>query len=126
MTLFESLKIFPKVDLHIDFLGSIPKEAIYKLTNDENAEEIIDSMLELDSIKNYDNAKNLVATLLNNLDNLELAATSLIQKLKNDNLIYGEIFLNLDLFLKSLKKEDIIKTILKVIKKSDLDLNIVL
>ena len=57
MTLFESLKIFPKVDLHIDFLGSIPKEAIYKLTNDENAKEIIDSMLELDSIKNYDNAK---------------------------------------------------------------------
>ena len=126
MTLFESLKIFPKVDLHIDFLGSIPKEAIYKLTNDENAKEIIDSMLELDSIKNYDNAKNLVATLLNNLDNLELATTALIQKLKSDNLIYGEIFLNLDLFLKSLKKEDIIKTILKVIKKTDFNLNIIL
>ena len=33
MTLFESLKQFPKIDMHIDFFGSIKKETITNLTN---------------------------------------------------------------------------------------------
>lgn len=126
MTLFEGLKLFPKVDLHIDFLGSIPKETIYELNNNQLNDEEIDSILEFDSLKDYDNSKKIVSKLLNNLDKIEIAITSIIEKLKSDNLIYGEIFLNLDLLNKKLNKEDIIKIILKVIKKSSLKLNIVL
>lgn len=126
MTLFEGLKLFPKVDLHIDFLGSISKETIYKLTDNKTTQEEIDEIVEFNSLKNYANSKELAASLLNNLPNIELATMELINKLKSDNLIYGEIFVNLDLFLKNLNKQEIIKTILKVIKKSDLELNLVL
>ncbi|MBQ8472211.1 MAG: hypothetical protein IJ501_01765 [Bacilli bacterium] len=123
MTLFESLKLFPKVDLHIDYFGSIPKSCIYELTNEV---EKVDDILEFESLKDYDNQKKLVSHLLNSLDNICFATKELITKLKSDNLIYGEIFINLDLFHRNLNKRDIIKTILNVIKKSDLELNIVL
>ena len=123
MTLFENLKLFPKVDLHIDYFGSIPKSTIYELANEI---EKVDDILEIESLKDYDNQKKLVSHLLNSLDNIEFATKELITKLKSDNLIYGEIFLNLNLFYEKLNKRDIIKTILKVIKKSELELNIVL
>lgn len=126
MTLFESLKLFPKVDLHIDFLGSIPFDTINKLDGDINIKKQIEELKEIDSLTNYDNYKILVARLLNNLNNIEISIKELINKLKNDNLIYGEIFLNLNLFSNTLNKKDIINTIFKVIKKSDLKLNIVL
>lgn len=126
MTLFESLKVFPKIDLHIDYLGSITKNTIYNLTTDSISHEEIDSIVEFDSLTNYDNSKKLTSKLLNTLDNIEIATNDLIQKLKNDNIIYGEIFLNLDMFSKKINKQDIIKTILKSIKKSELQLNIIL
>ena len=126
MTLFEGLKLFPKVDLHIDFFGSIEKTTIYELTKNEISQEEIEDVVEFDSLKNYDNYKKLVSKNLNSLEKIEIATKDLISKLKSDNLIYGEIFLNLDLFIKNLNKQDIIKTILKVIKKSDLKLNLIL
>lgn len=125
MTLFEGLKLFPKIDLHIDYFGSITKTTIFNLTSDYEKEEV-ETTLEFDSLKNYDNSKILLSKILDNLDNIELATKELIEKLKSDNLIYGEIFLNLDLFTKKLNKQEIIKTILKVIKKSDIKLNLVL
>ena len=45
MTLFESLKMFPKIDLHIDYFGSIPKTTVENLTNDFLSEEIEDKEL---------------------------------------------------------------------------------
>ena len=126
MTLFESLKMFPKVDLHIDFFGSIPKETIYELTKNKNTREEIDDIIEFDSLKDYDNTKELVKTLLNSYDNIILATKSLIDKLKNDNMLYAEIFINLNLFLKNLDKKVIIKTILDIIKESKCNINIVL
>jgi len=124
MTLFEGLKLFPKIDLHIDFLGSITKETIYKLSQEDV--EKVDEVLELDSLTNYDNQKILASNLLNNLNNIEIALSDLIEKLMRDNLIYGELFLNLDLFKKELNKQDIIKTILNTIKKKKININLVL
>ena len=46
MTLFESLKLFPKVDLHIDLFGSIPKDTIYELTKNSITREEIDDIVE--------------------------------------------------------------------------------
>lgn len=125
MTLFEGLKLFPKIDLHIDYFGSVTKSTIYKLTSDMSKDEV-ETTLEFDSLKNYDNSKILVSKILDNLENIELATKELIEKLKSDNLIYGEIFLNLDLFSKKLNKQEIVKTILKVINKSDVKLNLIL
>ena len=53
MTLFEQLKLFPKVDLHINFLGSIMKTTISKLNS------LKMSSLELDDILDFDSLKDL-------------------------------------------------------------------
>ena len=126
MTLFEQLKLFPKVDLHIDFLGSMTKETISKLTNSEMTREEIDDILDFDSLRDYDTSKNIAIKLLNSLENIKIAANDLIEKLKNDNLIYAEIFLNLNLFNKDLNRKEILKTLLKVFKESNIKINLVL
>lgn len=125
MTLFESLKMFPKIDIHIDYFGSILKTTIEKLSNDFLSEEIEDT-IDFNSLKDYSDYKSIVSKVLVNLKNIEIATTDLIEKLKKDNVMYGEIFINLDLFSKKLKKKDIILSILKVIKNSNLNLNLVL
>ena len=125
MTLFESLKMFTKIDIHIDYFGSILKTTIEKLSNDFLSEEIEDT-IDFNSLKDYSDYKSIVSKVLVNLKNIEIATTDLIEKLKKDNVMYGEIFINLDLFSKKLKKKDIILTILKSIKNSNLNLNLVL
>lgn len=125
MTLFESLKMFPKIDIHIDYFGSILKTTIEKISNDFLSEEIEDT-IDFNSLKDYSDYKSIVSKVLINLKNIEIATTDLIEKLKKDNIMYGEIFINLDLFSKKLKKKDIILTILKSIKNSNLNLNLVL
>lgn len=125
MTLFESLKMFPKIDIHIDYFGSILKTTIEKISNDFLSEEIEDT-IDFNSLKDYSDYKSIVSKVLINLKNIEIATTDLIEKLKKDNIMYGEMFINLDLFSKKLKKKDIILTILKSIKNSNLNLNLVL
>ena len=122
MTLFESLKMFPKIDLHIDYFGSITKGTIYELTKSDSIDEILD----FDSLTDYNNTKELVKKLLNSYESIELATNNLLDKLKNDNLLYGEIFINLDYFMNNLDKEVIIKTIMDLIKKSELNINLVI
>lgn len=125
MTLFEGLKAFPKVDLHIDFLGSIPLETIQKMTQNTPLLDVQD-IVEFDSLTDYDNSRNLVRSLLNSYSNIEFAFKELIEKFKEENMIYGEIFVNLDSFLPNLDKKEILITLFKVIKDSELKLNIVL
>lgn len=128
MTLFESLKLFPKVDLHIDFLGSISKDTVYELTKNKNNDtlESINNLFDFDSLTEYNNSKQLAIRLLNNYENIAFALNKLIKKLEQDNLYYGEIFINLDLFLKKLDKEKIITVLLEEIKKTSIKLNLVL
>ncbi len=125
MTLFEQLKLFPKVDLHVDLLGSIQKETISKLTNTESIQKI-EELVELESLKDYNKLKQFVSKLLDTLENIEIAFTDLINKLQQDNLIYAEVYVNLDLFTTKLNKKDILKTLLKVINKSNIKINLVL
>ena len=126
MTLFESLKMFPKIDLHIDYFGSITKDTIYELTNSNNSLDDVNELLEFDSLTDYDNTKELVKKLLNDNDKIKLATNNLLVKLQNDNLLYGELFVNLDYFLSNLDKKVIIKLLLDCIKESNLNINIVL
>ena len=126
MTLFESLKSIPKVDMHINFFGSIPKDTLYKLTKSDTTREKLDDIVDFDSLKDYDNIKNLTKSLLNSYENIEIALNDLIEKLKNDNILYGELFLNLNLFLNSLDKNKILELFFNNIKEKDIKLNIVL
>ena len=125
MTLFEQLKSIPKLDLHIDFFGSILKETIEKIATKEEENEIISS-LELESLKDYENSRNLIANLFDTHDKIKLAMEDLIEEFTNQNMLYAEVFINLDLFNKKLKKKEIINTILDVIKKHDITINLVL
>lgn len=126
MTLFEQLKLFPKVDLHIDFLGSITKETISKLNDTITSRQELDDILDFNSLKDYDSGRYMAISLLNTLDNIKIATQDLIMKLKNDNLIYAEVFVNLDLFNANLRKNEIIDCILEEIKKEKLEINLVL
>ena len=126
MTLFESLKEMPKVDMHIDFLGSIPIETIQKLTKEETTREEVEEIVDFDSLKDYDNVKKLTRTLLNSFNNIEIALVDLINKLKSDNLLYGELFINLNNFLGNIGKENIIEKLIEVINRENINLNIVL
>ena len=126
MALFESLKEIPKIDLHIDYFGSISKETIYELANLRNSRDNLDDILEFSSLTDYDNTKELVKKLLNSYENIELATNNLLNKLKELNTMYAEIYLNLNEFLHNLDRNIIIKNILNLIKKSELKINIVL
>ncbi len=125
MTLFESLKQFPKIDMHIDFFGSIKKETITNLTNNF-LNSYVEDTIDFNSLKDYSDYKKIVKESLTSLKNIEIATTDLINSLKKNNLMYAEIFLNLDDFKKELKKRDIVTTILKVIKDSKININLVL
>ena len=72
MTLFESLKMFPKIDIHIDYFGSILKTTIEKLSNDFLSEEIEDT-IDFNSLKDYSDYKSIVSKVLVNLKNIEIA-----------------------------------------------------
>ncbi len=126
MTLFESLKQFPKIDLHIDYFGSITKDTIYELTKTRDSKDSLDELLEFDSLTSYNNTKELVKKILNSYDNIKIATNNLLLKLQNDNLLYGEIFVNLDSFMGNLDKNVIIKTLLDLIKEKNMNINIVL
>ena len=67
MTLFEQLKLFPKIDLHVDFLGSVTKDTILKLTNNTLTYQEVEEALVLSSVTDYDNSRKNVANLLNSL-----------------------------------------------------------
>lgn len=126
MALFEQLKLFPKIDLHIDFLGSVTKDSINLLTNNRLTEQEIEEAVVVSSLKDYFSCKKLTSSILNSLDNISDATSGLIEKLKKDNIIYSEIFLDLTLFKKELNKEDILLTILKEFKKQEFNANLVL
>ena len=81
MTLFEQLKLFPKVDLHVDFLGSITKDTIKELTDNSMSNLELDDILDFDSLKDYDKSRSMAIKLLDNLKSIKLATRNLLEKL---------------------------------------------
>jgi len=126
MTLFEQLKLFPKIDLHVDFLGSIPKDTLEKIIDDEQKYKEIEEKLEVNTLIDYETSKELIAKSLNSYKKIETSCDELLIKLKKDNLIYVELFVNLSYYDENLNKKEIIKTILRSINKNDIEANIVL
>ena len=99
MTLFEQIKSIPKVDMHINFTSSISTDLAFDLSDDINMAEILSKMQEKNSLE-YVEALKLPIKILKTNKNIILAVNDLIDKLINNNVIYGELFLDLPLYNK--------------------------
>lgn len=125
MTLFEQLKSIPKVDMHINLTSSISTDLAFDLSSNANMIDIMEEMREKNVLE-YENALKLPTKLLNSRINITLAISELIERLKRNNVIYGELFLDLPLYNKNFDEEKILKIILDVIKEKNYNLQVVL
>lgn len=125
MVSFEELKKIPKLDLHINFLSSISDNLAFDLDNELSFEEVMD-MSTLKRFSEYDKCLELPIKLLNNVKNIKLAVVDLIERLKKDNVIYSELFLDLPLYNRNISISYLIDIILKTIEEEKYDMNIIL
>ena len=125
MTLFEQLKNIPKVDLHINLTGSISTDLAFSVSNESSIQEIEDKMIQKNA-KDYLDSLKVPIEILRNKKNVELAINDLIDRLEKNNVIYGELFLDLPLYNKRIDEEKILKIILDVINKRNFNMQIVL
>ena len=125
MVSFEELKKVPKLDMHINFLSSITTNLAFDLNDDLSIDEVID-MSNLKKIYEYDKCLEIPIELLNNVKNIKSAVIDLINRLKKNNVIYGELFLDLPLYNRRFSLEYLVSTLLKVIEEEDFNLQLVL
>lgn len=125
MTLFEQLKSIPKVDMHINLTSSISTDLAFDLSEDMDIVSIMDEMREHNPME-YENALKLPIKILKNKKNISLAINDLIDRLEKNNVIYGELFLDLPLYNKRIDEEKLLNIILDVIKSRNYNLQVVL
>ena len=125
MTLFEQIKAMPKVDMHINLTSSISTDLAFDLSDDTNMAEIISKMQEKNALE-YVNALKLPVKILKTGKNIILAINDLIDKLISNNVIYGELFLDLTLYNHRIDIEKVLNLILSVINDRKMDLQVVL
>ncbi len=125
MTLFEQIKMIPKVDMHINLTSSISTDLAFDLSNDENMAEIITKMQEKNPME-YVNALKLPVKILKSSKNIILAVNDLIDRLINNNVIYGELFFDLPLYNHHINIEKVLDLIITVINERKIDLQVVL
>lgn len=125
MTLFEQIKAMPKVDMHINLTSSISTDLAFDLSDDTNMAEIISKMQEKNALE-YVNALKLPVKILKTGKNIILAINDLIDKLISNNVIYGELFLDLTLYNHRIDMEKVLNLILSVIIDRKMDLQVVL
>ena len=125
MTLFEQIKMIPKVDMHINLTSSISTDLAFDLSTDENMAEIIDKMQEKNALE-YVNALKLPVKILKTNKNIILAVNDLIDRIISNNVIYGELFLDLSLYNHRIDIEKLIDLVLSVISDRNVELQLVL
>lgn len=125
MTLFEQIKSIPKVDMHINLTSSISTDLAFDLSTDENMADIISKMQEKNPME-YVNALKLPVKILKTNKNIILAVNDLIDKIINNNVIYGELFLDLPLYNHHIDEEKLLDLVLDVIKNREVNLQVVL
>ena len=125
MTLFEQIKTIPKVDMHINLTSSISTDLAFDLSDDVNMAEIIAKMQERNALE-YVNALKLPVKILKTGKNVILAINDLIDKLIRNNVIYGELFLDLPLYNHRVDLEKLLELVLSVIKEREINLQVVL
>ena len=97
MTLFEQLKNMPKIDLHINLTSSISTDLAFSVTNESSIQELEDKMIQK-NVKDYLDSLQVPIEILRTKKNVELAINDLIDRLEKNNVIYGELFLDLKKF----------------------------
>ena len=125
MTLFEQIKMIPKVDMHINLTSSISTDLAFDLSDDTNMAEIISKMQEKNALE-YVNALKLPVKILKTDKNIILAINDLIDKLVSNNVIYGELFLDLTLYNHHVNVVKLLDLVLEVIKEREIELQVVL
>ena len=125
MTLFEQIKAIPKVDMHINLTSSISTDLAFDLSDEDNMADILAKMQEKNPLE-YVNALKLPVKILKTNKNIILAVNDLIDKLIRDNVIYGELFLDLPLYNHRIDIEKTLDLILSVIKEREISLQVVL
>ena len=125
MTLFEQIKMIPKVDMHINLTSSISTDLAFDLSDDVNMAEILDRMQEKNPLE-YVNALKLPVKILKTSKNIILAVNDLIDKLVSNNVIYGELFLDLPLYNHRIDIDKLIDVVLSVIEERKINLQVVL
>ena len=125
MGLFEQIKSIPKVDMHINLTGSISTDLAFDLSDDVNMADIISKMQEKNPLE-YVNALKLPIKILKTNKNIILAVNDLIDRLINNNVIYGEIFLDLPLYNHHIDEEKLLNLVLSVIEDRKVNLQVVL
>ena len=119
MPLFEQLKNIPKIDLHINLTGSISTDLAFSVTNESSIQEIEDKMIQR-NVKDYLDSLKVPIEILRTKKNIELAVNNLIDKLEKNNVIYGELFLDLPLYNKRIDEEKLLKIVLDVIHERNI------
>ena len=125
MSLFEQIKSMPKVDMHINLTSSISTDLAFDLSMDDNMAEIISKMQEKNPLE-YVNALKLPIKILKSNKNIILAVNDLIDKLLANNVIYGELFLDLPLYNHHIDEEKLLDLVLSVIQNRQVNLQVVL
>lgn len=125
MTLFEQLKNIPKVDLHINLTGSISTDLAFTVTNETSIQEIEDKMIQR-NVKDYLDSLKVPIEILRTKKNIELSVNDLIDRLEKNNVIYGELFLDLPLYNKRIDTEKVLNIILSIIKERNFNLQVIL
>lgn len=125
MTLFEQIKTIPKVDMHINLTSSISTDLAFDLSDDVNMVDILDKMQEKNPLE-YTNALKLPIKILKQEKNIILAINDLIDKLEKENVIYGELFLDLPLYNQKIDIEKLLNIVLLVINERKINLQVVL
>ena len=125
MSLFLQLKNIPKIDLHINLTSSISTDLAFSVTNETSIQEIEDKMFQK-NIKDYYDSLQVPIEILRTKKNIELSVNDLIDRLEKNNVIYGELFLDLPLYNKRLDEEKVLKIILDIIKERNFNLQVVL
>ena len=125
MTLFEQLKMLPKVDMHINLTSSISTDLAFDLSSESNILDVLDEMQEK-NILEYEQALKLPIEILNSKRNIILAIDNLIDRLISNNVIYGELFLDLPLYNRHIDEEKLLTIVLEVINRRNYNLQVVL
>ena len=125
MTLFEQLKMLPKVDMHINLTSSISTDLAFDLFSESNILDVLDEMQEKNVLE-YEQALKLPIEILNNKRNIVLAIDNLIDRLISNNVIYGELFLDLPLYNRHIDEEKLLTIVLEAINRRNYNLQVVL
>ena len=125
MTLFEQLKSIPKIDMHINLTSSISTDLAFDLSEDASIVDVMDEMRER-NVMEYEQALKLPIKILKSKKNITMAINDLIDRLEKNNVIYGELFLDLPLYNQQIDEEKLLNIVLDVVRERNFNLQVVL